>query len=68
VASVGVVPQSVAQQQVESAKAWGIGVNWHFTRAVKVAVGYERTTFSGGASTGNRKPEAAVITRFQTSF
>ncbi len=50
------------------AKAWGVGVNWHFTRAVKVAVNYEHTTFTGGAPTGDREPENAVITRFQTSF
>jgi phosphate-selective porin OprO/OprP len=52
----------------QKAKAWGVGVNWHFTRAVKVAVNYERTTFTGGATTGDREPENAVITRFQTSF
>jgi phosphate-selective porin OprO/OprP len=53
---------------VQKAKAWGVGVNWHFTRAVKVGVNYERTTFTGGAATGDREPENAVITRFQTSF
>jgi phosphate-selective porin OprO/OprP len=52
----------------QKAKAWGVGVNWHFTRAVKIAVNYERTTFTGGATTGDREPENAVITRFQTSF
>ena len=57
-------PSSSAQK----AKAWGVGVNWHFTRAVKVAVNYERTTFTGGAAAGDREPENAVITRFQTSF
>jgi phosphate-selective porin OprO/OprP len=50
------------------ARAWGAGVNWHFTRAVKVAVNYERTTFTGGAATGDREPENAVVMRFQTSF
>ena len=50
------------------AKAWAAGLNWHFSRAVKVAVNYERTTFEGGAATGDREPENAVITRFQTSF
>jgi phosphate-selective porin OprO/OprP len=49
-------------------KAWGIGINWHFTRAVKVALNYERTTFTGGAATGDRETENALITRFQTSF
>jgi phosphate-selective porin OprO/OprP len=52
----------------QSAKAWGVGVNWHFTRAVKVGVDYERTTFTGGAATGDRPAENAVIGRFQTSF
>jgi phosphate-selective porin OprO and OprP len=52
----------------QEAKAWGIGVNWHFTRAVKVGVDYERTTFSGGAADGDREPENALIGRFQTSF
>jgi phosphate-selective porin OprO/OprP len=53
---------------VQQEKAWAVGVNWHFTRAVKVGVNYERTTFSGGAATGDRQPENAVIGRFQTSF
>jgi phosphate-selective porin OprO and OprP len=53
---------------VEQAKAWGIGVNWHFTRAVKVGLDYERTTFTGGAAAGDREPENALIGRFQTAF
>ena len=53
---------------VQQAKAWGVGVNWHFTRAVKVGVNYERTTFTGGAAIGDRPAENAVIGRFQTSF
>jgi phosphate-selective porin OprO and OprP len=53
---------------VRKARSWGMGVNWHFTRAVKVTVDYERTTFLGGAPTGDREPENAVFTRFQTSF
>ncbi len=52
----------------EKARSWGLGINWHFTRAVKIAVNYEHTTFTGGAPTGDREPENAVITRFQTSF
>jgi phosphate-selective porin OprO/OprP len=52
----------------QKAKAWGVGLNWHFTRAVKLAVNYERTAFEGGAVTGDREAENAVITRFQTSF
>ena len=57
-----------ASSSAQKAKGWGVGVNWHFTRAVKFAVNYERTTFTGGAAAGDREPENAVITRFQTSF
>jgi phosphate-selective porin OprO/OprP len=52
----------------QKARALGVGVNWHFTRAVKVGLDYERTTFIGGAATGDRPAENAVIGRFQTSF
>ncbi|HEY9014378.1 MAG TPA: porin, partial [Gemmatimonadales bacterium] len=53
---------------VQKAKAAGVGINWHFTRQVKVGLDYERTTFTGGAATGDREPENAVIGRFQTAF
>ena len=59
---------ATATASAQKAESWGIGVNWHFTRAVKIAVNYERTTFTGGAATGDREPENAVISRFQTSF
>jgi phosphate-selective porin OprO and OprP len=59
---------STITSSVRSAKAWGVGVNWHFTRAVKIGLDYERTTFTGGATDGNREPENAVIGRFQTAF
>jgi phosphate-selective porin OprO and OprP len=53
---------------VQKARAAGVGINWHFTRAVKVSLDYERTTFTGGAATGDREAENAVIGRFQTAF
>jgi phosphate-selective porin OprO and OprP len=52
----------------QKTRAWGVGVNWHFTRTVKIGVDYERSTFTGGAASGDREPENALITRFQTSF
>jgi phosphate-selective porin OprO/OprP len=52
----------------QKARAAAVGVNWHFTRAVKVSLDYERTTFRGGAATGDRAPENALIGQFQTSF
>jgi len=53
---------------VQKARAAGVGINWHFTRAVKVSLDYERSTFTGGAADGDREPENALIGRFQTSF
>ena len=50
------------------AKAWAVGLNWYLARAVKVALDYEHTTFAGGAPTGDREAENAVITRVQHSF
>jgi phosphate-selective porin OprO/OprP len=52
----------------QKARAAALGVNWHFTRAVKVSLDYERTTFRGGAAAGNRETENALIGQFQTSF
>ena len=50
------------------AKAWAVGLNWYLARAVKVTLDYEHTTFAGGAVTGDREAENAVITRVQHSF
>ena len=47
---------------------WGLGVNWYFTRQVRVAVNYEVTTFKGGAATGDRPDEKFLGVRFQTAF
>jgi len=53
---------------VTRARALGVGVNWHLSRGFKIDVNYERTTFTGGASTGNRRNENFFATQFQTSF
>jgi len=51
------------------AKAWSLGINWHFAKNVKLMVDYEHTTFTGGAANGaNRPVETFVVTRFQTAF
>ncbi len=53
---------------ISKEQAWGLGLNWYFMRAVKWSVNYERTTFKGGAATGNRDAENAVQTQFQFAF
>ena len=53
---------------VQRIRAWGVGVNWHFARNIKLMVDYERATFRGGAAAGDRPPEHFLATRLQTAF
>jgi len=53
---------------VRRIRAWAIGLNWHFARGVKLMVDYERASFAGGASVGDRAPENFLATRLQTAF
>jgi phosphate-selective porin OprO/OprP len=49
--------------------SWGVGLNWHLNRNVKVNVNYDQTDFKGGAATDLlRKGEKAIFTRAQISF
>lgn len=57
-----------ATNSVRTAKAWAAGVTWHFARAVQLAVNYETTTFTGGATAGDRAPEHFLVTRLQEAF
>ena len=50
------------------AQGIGVGLNWYLNKAFKVALDYERTKFRGGAVSGNREPENAVLLRFQIAF
>lgn len=54
-----------------AADAWAVGLNWYFTRNYRIYLDYERTSFDGGAATGDggdREDESIVFTRFQISF
>jgi phosphate-selective porin OprO/OprP len=53
---------------ISKEQAWGLGLNWYFLRALKWSLNYERTTFTGGAATGNRASENALQTQFQCAF
>src|SRR5262249_20234419 len=56
-------------KSVRKAFAWGIGLNWTLNRNVKQMADFERTTFTGGASSGgDREPENAIFIRTQVSF
>jgi phosphate-selective porin OprO/OprP len=53
----------------QSARAWGLGLNWYWNRNVKWMFDYEHTTFDGGEVGGrDREPEDAIFVRAQLAF
>ena len=52
---------------VESIDNLGIGLNWHLTRNVKVALNYNQTDFSN-FSGPDREKEKSIFTRLQLAF
>jgi len=50
------------------ATAWAIGLTWYLNRNVKYVLNYEQTSFRGGAATGDRPKEKAILARAQVYF
>jgi phosphate-selective porin OprO/OprP len=55
-------------RSAREAFAWGVGLNWYPDRHVKQSLAFERTTFDGGAATGDRQAENALFLRLQLTF
>jgi len=53
---------------VSKATAYGVGVNWYPWNTVKLSLNYEQTEFEGGAATGDRADEKALLSRFAVNF
>jgi len=53
---------------VSKATAYGVGVNWYPWNTVKLSLNYELTEFEGGATTGDRADEQALLSRFAINF
>jgi phosphate-selective porin OprO/OprP len=53
---------------VSKASAYGVGVNWYPWNTVKLSLNYEQTEFEGGAATGDRADERALLSRFAINF
>jgi phosphate-selective porin OprO and OprP len=53
---------------VSEATAYGIGVNWYPWNTVKLSLNYELTSYEGGAATGDREDEQALLSRFAINF
>jgi phosphate-selective porin OprO/OprP len=56
------------KKSASAADAIGVGVNWYLTSNVKLVLNYEQTTFTDGASDGDRPDEQIVIARAQVKF
>lgn len=50
------------------ASSWGVGLNWHLNRNVKLSLNYEQSNFEGGNSPLLNNGEKAILTRAQISF
>jgi phosphate-selective porin OprO/OprP len=55
-------------KSAKTARAWGVGLNWHLARNFKLMADYERTNFDGGAKSGDRPHEIVVLTRIQAAY
>ncbi len=55
-------------KSARKATAWGVGFNWYVNNNIRQAISYERTSFDGGAATGDRPDENALFIRTQLSF
>ena len=51
------------------ATAWGVGLNWHLNKNVKLNLNYEQTDFQGGDSNSfTAKGEKVILSRVQFGF
>jgi phosphate-selective porin OprO/OprP len=50
------------------ADSWGVGINWYLNENVKWLLDYERSSFEGGAATGDREDEDAIQLRLAVGF
>jgi phosphate-selective porin OprO/OprP len=48
--------------------SWGVGLNWHLNKNIKLNLDYEQTDFKGGAGDLLNQGEKVILTRAQFSF
>jgi phosphate-selective porin OprO/OprP len=53
---------------VQSARELAGGINWYLTDYVRFMLSFHHTSFGGGAATGDREPENALLGRLQISL
>lgn len=57
-----------SKKSVTKAQAIGGALNWYLTRNAKASLDYEVTSFTGGASKGDRPDEKLLLARLQYAF
>jgi phosphate-selective porin OprO/OprP len=50
------------------ATSWGVGLNWHLNKNLKLNFNYEQTDFDGGTSDFLARGEKVFLTRAQFAF
>lgn len=55
-------------KSVSKAKTAGLALNWYLSGNARIGLDLDKTTFDGGAATGDRPDEKTLFTRLQFSF
>ena len=56
------------KKSAKKVSTWDLGLNWYLNKAVKVSIDYDQSQFDGGASSGDRPDEKAVLARVQLAY
>ena len=70
-AFLGSASTRLADPSVSASEALdlGIGLNWYLNPNLKIVLGYDQTSFDGGAPNGgDREDEKVLFTRFQVAY
>jgi phosphate-selective porin OprO/OprP len=60
---------SDSAKNARKARSWGLALDWYLSRNLKYVVGFDHTTFAGGAAAGaDRTSENALFFRGQVTF
>lgn len=57
-----------ATRSAHEVRSWGVAANWYLNANVRLAADFDRSTFEGGAPTGDRTPESVFLSRFQLAW
>jgi len=55
-------------KSASEARSFALGLNWYLNENLKFVANFARTTFKGGAATGDRSNESAILFRTQVAF